>query len=190
MRALTVVPIVMAVALSAAAQQPAKPPAPAPAASQTPAPAPAQPPAPARPAAPAAPGGAAQAPAAPAAAPAPNEAYTYNPEGRRDPFVSLVGTGLEPDKATPHTGVGPASLQVAEISVRGVLQSRGTLVAMVLGPDNKTYIVHQGDKFQDGTIKAITPQGLIIVQEVNDPLSLVKQREVRKLLRSLEDAKE
>ena len=38
--------------------------------------------------------------------------------------------------------------------------------------------------------RAITPQGLVVVQEVNDPLSLVKQREVRKLLRSLEDAKE
>ena len=36
----------------------------------------------------------------------------------------------------------------------------------------------------------MTPQGLVIVQDVNDPLSLVKQREVRKLLRSLEDAKE
>ena len=38
-------------------------------------------------------------------------------------------------------------------------------------------------------MKSITPQGLVIVQDVNDPLSLVKQREVRKLLRSLEDAK-
>jgi hypothetical protein len=28
------------------------------------------------------------------------------------------------------------------------------------------------------------------VQEVNDPLSLVKQREIRKLLRSAEDAKQ
>jgi hypothetical protein len=36
----------------------------------------------------------------------------------------------------------------------------------------------------------VTPQGLIVIQEVNDPLSLVKQREVRKLLRSLEDGKE
>jgi len=42
----------------------------------------------------------------------------------------------------------------------------------------------------DGTIKTITPQGLVVVQEVNDPLSLIKQREIRKLLRSLEDAKE
>ena len=80
-------------------------------------------------------------------------------------------------------------MTVAEISVRGVMQSRGSLVAMIQGPDNKTYIVHQGDKLLDGTIKSVIPQGLIIVQVVNDPLSLLKQREIRKLLRSLEDAR-
>jgi len=36
----------------------------------------------------------------------------------------------------------------------------------------------------------VIAQGLIVIQEVNDPLSLVKQREVRKLLRTLEDGKE
>ena len=86
-------------------------------------------------------------------------------------------------------GDGPGGLSVSEISVNGVLHGRTGLVAMIQGPDKKTYVVHQGDKFADGTIKNIIPQGLIIVQEVNDPLSLVKQREVRKLLRSLEDAK-
>ena len=69
-------------------------------------------------------------------------------------------------------------------------QSRGALIAMIQGPDNKTYIVHQGDKLLDGTIKSVTPQGLIVIQEVNDPLSLVKQREIRKFLRSVEDVKE
>ena len=69
------------------------------------------------------------------------------------------------------------------------MHGQSGFVAMVQGPDNKTYIVHQGDKFLDGRIKTITPQGLIIVQEVNDPLSLVKEREIRKLLRSFEDAK-
>ena len=73
--------------------------------------------------------------------------------------------------------------------MRGILQSRTGLVAMIQGPDNKTYIVHQGDKVADGSIKTITPQGLVVMQEVNDPLSLIKQREVRKSLRSLEDAK-
>ncbi len=73
--------------------------------------------------------------------------------------------------------------------MRGIVQSRGTLIAMVQGPDNKTYLVHQGDRFVDGTVKSITPQGLVIVQEVHDPLSLVKQREIRKQLRSAEGAK-
>ncbi|HMB79934.1 MAG TPA: hypothetical protein VKI43_07700, partial [Vicinamibacterales bacterium] len=91
---------------------------------------------------------------------------------------------------TSRRGDGPGGMTVSEVSVRGIMQSRGALVAMISGPDNKTYIVHQGDKFQDGTIKTITPQGLVVVQEVNDPLSLIKQREIRKLLRSLEDAKE
>ena len=54
---------------------------------------------------------------------------------------------------------------------------------MVQGPDNKTYLVRQNDKLLDGTVKAITAQGLVILQEVNDPLSLVKQKEVRKMLR-------
>jgi len=129
------------------------------------------------------------APTSAAATPPAQEAYTYRADGRRDPFLSLVGLGNE-GKLTSRRGEGPTGLSVAEVSVRGVMQSRGALVAMIQGPDNKTHIVHAGDKLLDGTIKSVTPQGLIIVQEVNDPLSLSKTREVRKLLRSLEDAKE
>jgi len=139
-----------------------------------------------------------QAPAPPAAAspakeaqtksPAPPENYTYEPAGRRDPFVNLLGAGNEL-RPTSRKGEGPSGMTVSEISVRGVMQSRDGLIAMVQGPDSKTYIVHPGDKLLDGSIKSITPQGLVIEQEVNDPLSVVKQREVRKLLRGLEDAK-
>ena len=127
--------------------------------------------------------------ASPASQPPPPETYTYRPDGRRDPFQNLLGTGSEKNIAS-HKSDGPAGMTLGEISIRGIMQSKGALVAMIQGPDNKTYIVHQGDKLLDGTIKTITPQGLIVIQEVNDPLSLVKQREVRKLLRSLEDAKE
>ena len=130
----------------------------------------------------------AQPPPAPAQASQP-ESYAYRPEGRRDPFLSLVGAGTE-TRSTSRKGEGPSGMTVSEISVRGVMQSRGAVVAMIQGPDNKTYLVHQGDKLLDGTIKTITPQGLVVIQEVNDPLSLVKQREIRKLLRSLEDAEE
>jgi len=147
-----------------------------------------QPPKPASPATPA-PADAAKPAPADAAKPAtpPAETYTYEPAGRRDPFLSLVGAGSL--GGTGKRGEGAAGMSVAEISVRGVLQSRGKLIAMVMGPDNKTYIVHEGDRLLDGSIKSITPQGLVIEQEVNDPLSVVRQREVRKLLRGLEDAK-
>ena len=148
----------------------------------------AQTPATAAPGTPAGQGAAAPA-GTPEAGPTPAEGYSYQPDGRRDPFLNLLGTGSEP-RNTGKRNEGSAGLTVAEISVRGVIASRGSLIAMIEGPDKKTYVVHTGDKFLDGTIRSITPQGLVIVQEVNDPLSLVKQREIHKLLRSLESAKE
>jgi len=181
---LAAVPAAAQSAAPKTAAPPAAAPAPAAAKAATP-PAPAPPASAAKTATP--PAQPAAGPSAPAAPPA--EVYSYHAEGRRDPFQSLVGTGSTA-AATSRKGEGAAGLAVGEISVHGVMQSRGSLVAMIMGPEKKTYIVHSGDKLLDGTIKAITPQGLVVVQEVNDPLSLVKQREIRKLLRSLEDAKE
>jgi len=122
----------------------------------------------------------------PAAQPAPGAAplaavpagYSYSAEGRRDPFVSLVGRGA--DAAAVNRGDGLQGLSTAEISVRGVLQSRGGYVAIVQGPDQKPHIVRANDRLADGTVKSITPEGLVILQEVSDPLSLVQQKEVRK----------
>jgi type IV pilus assembly protein PilP len=132
----------------------------------------------------------AQKPAAPAPPPVP-ENYAYQPAGRRDPFTSLIGGGPGTDSGMGlRRGEGAAGIAVAELTVRGVVQSRNGMTAMIQGPDKKTYVVHVGDKLADGVIKAVTLQGLVIVQEVNDPLSLVKQREVTKRLRSLEDAKQ
>ncbi len=132
--------------------------------------------------------------AAPASVAAPrvplaSEDYTYDPAGRRDPFMDLLGVGTETRPVSQKNADGPAGLAVAEIAVRGIVQGRDALVAMVQAPDKKTYLIHQGDKFLDGVVKAITTQGLVIVQDVHDPLSPVKQREIRKSLRSVEDAK-
>lgn len=134
-------------------------------------------------------------PASPAQAPpatspgAPNDNYTYQSDGRRDPFINVLGTGAEP-QLTGKRGDGAAGIMTAELSVRGVMQSATGLVALIQGPDKKTYLVHAGDKLMDGTVKAITPEGLVVLQSVKDPLSLEKTREVRRLLRSLEDARQ
>jgi Tfp pilus assembly protein PilP len=141
--------------------------------------------------APAAPAAAPQAPApSPSQQPPPPDNYSYSADGRRDPFMSLLGTGPDRGGTTTKRGEGVAGMTLAEISIRGVVQSRGTLIAMVQGPDNRTYLVRQGDRLADGMVQSVTAEGLVVMQEVNDPLSLVKQRIVRKPLRSLEDVKQ
>ena len=115
------------------------------------------------------------------------EAYTYDPAGRRDPFVSLLSRGIEPASGKKLTGL--AGLTTGEVMLRGVMQSRNSYVALLSGPDGKTYSAHVNDRLLDGVIRSVTPQGIVIMQDVNDPLSLVKQREVRKGLRTAEDGK-
>ena len=84
---------------------------------------------------------------------------------------------------------GLAGLGTAEVSLRGTLQTRGSYVGILQGVDSKTYIVRAGDKLADGTIRSIAADAMVILQQVNDPLSLEKQREVRKMLRQTEEAK-
>ena len=120
--------------------------------------------------------------------PAAPESYRYNPEGRRDPFISLLSAGVDSGTTGSH-GDGLAGLSVNEVSVRGIMQSRGGYVAMVQAPDSHTYLVHANDRLLDGRVTTITAQELVMTQDVNDPLSMVKQREVRKSLRPLEEGK-
>jgi Tfp pilus assembly protein PilP len=125
----------------------------------------------------------------PQAPPAPT-GYSYNPEGRRDPFVSLVRRGT--DAQRPDTTVrlpGLAGMMAAEVTLKGTMQTTDGFVALLKGVDNKTYIVRPGDKLLDGTIRAIDVNAMVILQQVNDPLSLEKQREVRKVLRQAEEVK-
>jgi Tfp pilus assembly protein PilP len=152
--------------------------------SQTPAPAPKAPAATPAPATPSGP------PAAPLPAPPPNYAYTV--DGRRDPFVSLLNRGVEAKGGRGELvkrAEGVAGMQTSELAVRGIILSRGTWVAMVSGADNKVYTVRAGDRLADGVVRTVNAQSVVILQEVNDPLSLEKQREVRKFLRGGEEVK-
>ncbi|MFN2444240.1 MAG: hypothetical protein ABR606_01415 [Vicinamibacterales bacterium] len=123
------------------------------------------------------------------APPTPPSHFTYAPEGRRDPFLSLINRGTT-EVGRNQVGKRPDGvngLLVNEVVVRGIVQSREGWVAMVGAPNGKTYTVRPGDKLMDGMVRSITPQLLILMQEINDPLSVDKQREVRKYLRGGEE---
>src|SRR5262245_15883755 len=67
---------------------------------------------------------------------APEQPFTYHADGRRDPFLSPLNMRPEPVPEA-RTGDGLSSLMLAEITVHGVMESRGVMVAIIAGPDNK-----------------------------------------------------
>ena len=78
---------------------------------------------------------------------------------------------------------------MGEVTVKGIVLFEGKLVAMVQAPDDRTYIVRTNDRLLDGAVRAVTPEAVVFVQQVNDPLSLIKEREIRKPLRVVEEVK-
>jgi len=106
------------------------------------------------------------------------EAYHYDPQGRRDPFQSLIGPA--PKRASGQVP-GPPGFLIDEIKLQGVVKTKQQgLVAMVNGPDNKGYLIKVGDKVLDGEVIRITGTSVVFRQEVNDPTRIERFREVVK----------
>ena len=118
----------------------------------------------------------------------PIEAYAYDPEGRRDPFVSPFtrGTGLRPPTERPP---GLPGLGINDLSLRGIVFSAGEHLAVIQSPDDRTYILRGDEQLFDAVVKTINAEGVVFLQEVNDPLSLVNEREVLRTLQGPEDGR-
>ncbi len=116
--------------------------------------------------------------------------FSYRADGRRDPFVSLLRRGSDEARSAPSVRPpGLSGLEASEVTLKGTLAMQGGFVAIMQGADAKTYIVRPGERLLDGTVRTITPDTVVILQQVKDSLALDKQREVRKTLRQTEEAK-
>lgn len=106
------------------------------------------------------------------------DSYRYDPQGRRDPFRSLVGPA--PQLSRENAPPGVAGFLIEELDLQGVVRTREGFVAMVNGPDNNGYLLRAGDKVFDGEVIRITPLSVVFRQEVNDPTRIERFREVVK----------
>ncbi len=106
------------------------------------------------------------------------DTYRYDPQGRRDPFRSLVGPApkLEDGKRPP----GVPGFLIDEIKLTGVVRTKGGIAGVISGPDNKGYLIRVGEKVLDGEVIRITPSSVVFRQEVNDPTRIERYREVVK----------
>ena len=109
--------------------------------------------------------------------PTTTDTYRYDPQGRRDPFRSLIGPAPKLEGDRPP---GVAGLLIDEMKLQGVFKTRQGLTGMVQGVDNKGYLLRVGDKVLDGEVIRITPTSVVFRQEVNDPTRIERYREVVK----------
>jgi Tfp pilus assembly protein PilP len=110
------------------------------------------------------------------------EAYSYDPAGRRDPFVSLLARNeMERDGQPRPEGV--PGLLIDELSIQGIFELNGRMLAQVQTADkDKSYLIQEGDQLYDGEVVSITDNEIVFKQVVNDPSVIKPFREVVKKL--------
>lgn len=116
------------------------------------------------------------------------DGYTYNPAGRRDPFISLAKpVTMDEEASSRPRRPGIEGFMLQETSLKGVVKTADGWMVVLEGPDRKAYFVRVGQRLHDGVLTAIDAAGLTFRQEITDPLSPAKSREVRRLLHSAQE---
>ncbi|HPR64560.1 MAG TPA: hypothetical protein PK014_10095 [Thermoanaerobaculia bacterium] len=105
------------------------------------------------------------------------DTYSYDPGGRRDPFLSLVKgkVGITHSDCEENT-IG--CLMIEEIDIQGIWQIKGEWLAEVQGKDGSVYWIKEGDSLRDGEVLSVDDKTVIFRQKVNDPTRIKPFREV------------
>lgn len=127
-------------------------------------------------------------PVAPNSMSEPASARSYDPSGRRDPFVPVLQQlGLGPIDPTlpPLQRVG-----LTEMSLIAVVWGAYGYTAMVQTPDGNGYAVRRGTRIgpNNGVVSAVTEKGIVVQERFTDVYGSKQEREYVKLLHPKEGA--
>lgn len=106
------------------------------------------------------------------------EIYTYDPRGRRDPFLSLVM--MLKQKPERRKGTTPfESYSVDEINLLAIAWDNQKYYALIMLPDKKSYTITEGMKLglYGGKVQKITKDMVIIREYVKDYRGEIKSRD-------------
>jgi len=118
----------------------------------------------------------------------PASAQSYDPAGRRDPFVPVLQQlGLGPIDPTlpPLQRVG-----LTEMNLIAVVWGAYGNTAMVQTPDGNGYTVRRGTRIgpNNGVVSAVTEKGIVVQERFTDVYGSKQEREYVKLLHPKEGA--
>jgi hypothetical protein len=110
------------------------------------------------------------------------EGYSYDPAGRRDPFLSLL-LRTQVRQADQPRPPGVPGLLIDEIDIKGIFALNNRMFAQVQTADKeKSYLIQEGDQLYDGEVVSIADNEVVFKQVVNDPSVIKPFREVVKKL--------
>ncbi len=113
--------------------------------------------------------------------------FSYNPEGRRDPFRSLIEEVRVREKGPRPKGI--AGMLVSEIDLVGIVEDPSGDIAFFSGSDSKGYFLKIGDEVYDGKVTVINADAGTVTfrQQVDDPRLIKPYRDVVKRLSPVEE---
>jgi type IV pilus assembly protein PilP len=119
---------------------------------------------------------------------APMSTHSYDPSGRRDPFVPVlqqVGLGPIDPTLPPLQRVG-----LTEMNLIAVIWGAYGNTAMLQTPDGNGYTVRRGTRIgpNNGVVSAVTEKGIVVQERFTDVYGTKQEREYVKLLHPKEGA--
>ncbi len=117
----------------------------------------------------------------------PKEIYSYNPAGRRDPFMPLV---VRDEKKVPVANRPPLErYNITEFKLTGIVWGGFGYNAMFEGPDGKGYFVRVGTVIGQnrGVIKKITKDFIVIEEKFKTFTGAVQRKEIMVELRKKQE---
>ena len=107
---------------------------------------------------------------------APTPGFTYNPEGRRDPFKDLL-TGRD---LREKTATGEPQVFIDDLILFGIVKNKKTYTAMIGMPQGFPMFVKVGDKFTDGFVLSITESQVVFRKTHERGMPLMRPRDIVK----------
>ena len=102
--------------------------------------------------------------------------FTYNPEGRRDPFKNLLaGRDMR-----ERTAVGETQIFIDDLVLYGIVKNKNVYTALIGMPQGFPVFAKVGDKFADGYVLSINETQVVLRKTHERGIPLVRPRDVIK----------
>ena len=119
-----------------------------------------------------------------------SEVYTYEPKGRRDPFLSIIeASKRERELEKKKKGVKPSeAYDVGDIKVIAIARDRDRHYAMIQLPDKKYFTIREGMTLglYGGKVIRISATGVVVREMIKDYKGEIQPRDTILKLRKEE----